>query len=92
MLERVGGRLKTCVVSPNGAGKSSHVVCVAALFVPYAFPRGKVRITTADAKQLDDQIIPGLERHLPKFAGWKVSTVLYKVSTPQKEYCGVYHG
>jgi len=83
MLEDLSGRLKTAVVSPNGAGKSQRVVAPAALFVPFIYPQGKVKITTADAKQLDDQIIPAIERHIAKFEGWESKhSPYYQVKTP----------
>lgn len=82
-LEELGPRTKTAVLSPNGAGKSSVVLPIAALFVPFVHPRGKVRITTADSKQLDDQVIPGIEKHLSKFGGWERKySPYYQIRTP----------
>src|ERR1043166_9667959 len=63
-------RTKIAVVSPNGAGKSERIVAGAALYWVSIHKRGKVVITTKDARQLDEQIYPALTRHRDKFQGW----------------------
>ena len=82
-LEDMSGRVKTCVVSPNGAGKSERVVAPSALYVAMAYPQGRVAITTKDNRQLNEQIVPAIEAHIHKFEGWKsVRSPYYKVITP----------
>lgn len=71
------------VISPNEGGKSTRLVAPAALYWVALHPKGKVVITTKDGKQLDNQIIPAIEAHMPKFEGWKsVKSPYYKVTTP----------
>lgn len=83
-LMNLGGRVKTAVASPNGAGKSERIVAPSALYVPFVFPRGRVAITTASQRQLTEQVIPAIEAQLPKFEGWKsVRSPYYRVTTPQ---------
>ena len=83
ILENMAGRVKTAVVSPNGAGKSERVVAPSALYVALAYPQGKVAITTKDNRQLHEQIVPAIEAHIGKFEGWKsVRSPYYKVVTP----------
>jgi phage terminase large subunit len=70
------------LVTPNGAGKSSGVVAALALWWASNHVRGRVVITTKDAKQLDQQLLPALERHRPKFGHWKWVTSPYtEIST-----------
>jgi phage terminase large subunit len=51
----------TAVRSPNGGGRSSIVVADSALYHLAMYPRGKVGITTADSKQLNEQILPAID-------------------------------
>jgi hypothetical protein len=82
-LENTGGRTKIAVCSPNGAGKSKKIVAPAALYVAAIFPRGWANITTASSRQLTEQVIPAIERHLSKFPTWKrVASPYYRVTTP----------
>ena len=46
-------RVKIACSAPNGAGKSERVVGVAVLRWLNRFPRGRVVLTSADAKQID---------------------------------------
>lgn len=71
------------VASPNEGGKSSRIVAGAGLWWITVHKRGKVAITTKDQKQLNEQIIPAIEAHLPKFGGYNsVRSPYYKVTTP----------
>lgn len=65
------------VCTPNGAGKSSGVVAALALWWASIYQEGKVVITTKDAKQLEEQLYPSLERHRGRFSGWKWVTSPY---------------
>jgi hypothetical protein len=70
------------LVTPNGAGKSSGVVAALAIWWSSSHVRGRVVITTKDAKQLDQQLLPALERHRPKFGAWKwLSSPYTEIST-----------
>lgn len=64
-------RTLAALCTPNGAGKSSGVVAVLALWWVWIYPKGRVVITTMDSKQMDEQIYPALERHRGRFPGWK---------------------
>src|ERR1041385_3726857 len=76
-------RTQVSLRTPNGAGKSERVVAPAALYVPFRFPRGKVVITSKDSKQLNEQVVPAIEKHLGKFERWtSVRSPYYKVTTP----------
>lgn len=75
--------VQIAVVSPNGGGRSSRVVCGAALWWAAMHPKGRVVITTRDGKQLQEQIIPGLEDQIQKFSGWERNwSPYYKITTP----------
>ena len=75
-------RTMGALVTPNGAGKSSGVVAALALWWSSSHVRGRVVITTKDAKQLDQQLLPALERHRARFRLWKwVSSPYTEIST-----------
>src|SRR4029077_17527518 len=63
-------RIKVAVSAPNGAGKSERVVGVAILRWLNRFPRGRVILTSADAKQIDFQIMPAIRKHPGRFPAW----------------------
>lgn len=72
------------VSSPNEGGKSSRIVAGAALWWITVHKRGRVAITTKDQKQLNEQIIPAIEKHLPKLEGYNsVRSPYYQVTTPK---------
>ncbi|HEV7401676.1 MAG TPA: hypothetical protein VGO11_02075 [Chthoniobacteraceae bacterium] len=75
--ENPGRRMMGALVTPNGAGKSSSVVAALALWWVSNHRRGRVVITTKDAKQLDQQLLPALERHRGAFTDWKWVTSPY---------------
>lgn len=64
-------RIKIAVSAPNGAGKSERVVGVAILRWLNRFPRGRVILTSADAKQIDFQIMPAIKKHSARFPAWE---------------------
>ena len=64
-------RIKVAVSAPNGAGKSERVVGVAILRWLNRFPRGRVILTSADAKQIDFQIMPAIRKHTARFPAWE---------------------
>lgn len=64
-------RIKIAVSAPNGAGKSERVVGVAILRWLNRFPRGRVILTSADAKQIDFQIMPAIRKHSARFPAWE---------------------
>ena len=76
-------RTKISVVTPNGAGKSERIVAASALYWVSVHPRGRVVITSKDNKQLLNQDIPAIEKHVSKFEGWTiVRSPYFKLTTP----------
>ncbi len=57
-------------LTPNGAGKSSAIVAGLALWWLAVHPRGRVVITSKDARQLDNQVWAALSIHRGKFPTW----------------------
>jgi hypothetical protein len=64
-------RIKIAVSAPNGAGKSERIVGVAILRWLNRFPKGRVILTSADAKQIDFQIMPAIKKHAARFPAWE---------------------
>lgn len=64
-------RTQGALATPNGAGKSSGVVAALALWWVSVHRRGRVVITTRDAKQLLQQLIPALQKHRSRFPRWR---------------------
>ena len=64
-------RIKVALVAPNGSGKTQRVVAVSALRWLNSHPKGRVIVTSADAKQLDAQLMPAISEHKHKFPGWE---------------------
>lgn len=87
-LERATGKSGSlqniAICAPNGSGKDDRVIPVAAFWWLAMHPRGKVVITSKSDLQLSGQTIPALDRHWPKFAGWKepVRSPRYELKTP----------
>jgi hypothetical protein len=69
----VFGRTKITVAAPNGSGKSERVIPCAALRWISITPKGRVVITSKDGKQINNQVMPGLQKHRGKFLDftWK---------------------
>ncbi len=66
-----GHRVKGSICTPNGAGKDSVVIAALALWWISIHRRGRVVITSKDARQIDEQTMPALIRHRHKFGDWK---------------------
>lgn len=63
----------TCLVTPNGAGKTSTVVANLGLSFMAAHP-GSIVVSTAGAfRQIEDQLWPVLRAKLGRFPQWKVN-------------------
>lgn len=58
------------VPAPNGSGKSSGIVAAAALWWAGVHKKGRVIITSKDARQLDNQVWPAMERMKERLDGW----------------------
>ena len=65
------GRTKITVAAPNGSGKSERIIPCAALRWISCSLKGRVVITSRDGKQIDNQVMPGLEKQQGKFSGFK---------------------
>ena len=57
------GRRKVAVSAPNGAGKSSKINATIIVRTICVKPQAKVIVTSADARQISEQIWPAVERH-----------------------------
>ena len=64
-------RVKVALVAPNGSGKTERIVAVSVLNWLNRYPAARVIVTTADAKQLDSQLMPALRSHRAKFPAWE---------------------
>ena len=62
--------VRISVCTPNGAGKSERIVACAALWWLAVYPKGTVVITTADSKQLDNQVWPAITAHRGLFPAY----------------------
>lgn len=62
---------RVTLATPNGAGKSSVVIPTLVLGWLFFYPKGRVALTTADFKQLKNQVMPAIEAHRSKFPSWK---------------------
>src|SRR5207244_6808602 len=75
--------VKVALKSPNGAGKSSHIVAALSLWWLSIHKCGKVVITTCDSKQLNEQIHPALLKHKDKFQDWDWNSATYiRITSP----------
>jgi hypothetical protein len=74
-------RVKVALVAPNGSGKTERIVAPSVLNWLNRYPAGRVIVTTADAKQLDSQLMPALRSHRGKFPAW--GFLHREVRTPQ---------
>lgn len=76
--------VQVAVMSPNEGGRSSLLVSGIATWWLAMHRRGKVGITTADQKQLNEQILPALELNRAKMPGWhSVQSPYYRLLTPE---------
>ncbi len=78
-----GKRIKFAVRAPNGVGKTQRIICLAAARWMQRFPKGRVIVTSFDARQIDDQFWPAFRRLLSKFPDWHAVEAQHKVDTPQ---------
>src|SRR5215471_3974765 len=75
--------VQVAVMSPNEGGRSSLLVSGVATWWLARHTRGKGGITTADQKQLNEQVIPALEQNKLKMPGWhSVQSPYYRLMTP----------
>lgn len=72
--------IQVSLCSPNGAGKSSVIIPVLVLGWLFFYPKGRVILTTADGKQLENQVMPAIESFRHKFPSWKF--IERRVETP----------
>lgn len=70
------------VMSPNEGGRSSLIVSGLATWWLALHKRGKVGITTADQKQLNEQILPALDANAVKLGWHPVRSPYYRLTTP----------
>lgn len=76
-------RIKFAVRAPNGVGKTQRIICLAAARWMQRFPKGRVIVTSFDARQIDDQFWPAFKRLLSKFPDWHAVEAQHKVDTPE---------
>jgi hypothetical protein len=74
--------VQVAVMSPNEGGRSSLVISGLATWWLSMHKRGKVGITTADQKQLNEQVIPALEINVKKLGFHSVQSPYYRITTP----------
>lgn len=65
------GLVQVSLATPNGSGKSSIIIPALVYGWLSLYPRGRVVATSADSKQLDNQIMPALDRYRGRFPDWK---------------------
>jgi len=75
--------VQVAVASPNEGGRSSLIISGVASWWLSLHKRGKVGITTADQKQLNEQIIPALEVNVKKLGWHSVQSPYYRIMTPE---------
>lgn len=76
----IGKRVQGTLCTPNGAGKDTVVIAALALWWVFVHKRGRVIITSADGKQIEDQTRPALHKHRGKFDGWDFNQ--WTITTP----------
>lgn len=76
-------RKKLAVRAPNGVGKTQRIIALSALRWMQRFPKGRVVITSFDARQIADQLWPAIQAQLLKFPAWKSNHAEHVLSTPQ---------
>lgn len=81
-------RVNIAVITPNGAGKDTRIICGATHYWLAVFPKGKVVVTSKSDLQITEQTIPAIESHKAKFAGYQsVYSPRYELSTPTGGKC-----
>lgn len=80
---RTAKRQNISIVTPNGSGKDDRIIPTAAYWWTSLHKRGKVVITSKSDLQLQQQTIPGLERHRHKFQyADPIHSPRYELTTP----------
>jgi hypothetical protein len=64
-------RRKLAVRAPNGVGKTQRIIALSAIRWLQRFPKGKVVITSYDARQVADQLWPAVLAQKEHFPGWE---------------------
>lgn len=71
---------RVTLATPNGSGKSAIVIPTLVLGWLFFYPKGRVALTTADFKQLENQVMPAINAHSSKFPSWKFTEC--RIETP----------
>ena len=74
--------VQVACVSPNEGGRSSLIIAGLTGWWLSMHPQGKVAGTTADQKQLTEQILPALDRVEHKLGWHSVKSPYYRLTTP----------
>ena len=80
------GRKKVAVSAPNGAGKSSKINASIIIRTICVKPQAKVIVTSADARQISEQIWPAIERHkhlMKESDGWHWTEHDHTIRSPR---------
>jgi hypothetical protein len=64
-------RRKLAVRAPNGVGKTQRIIALSAIRWLQRFPKGKVVITSYDARQVADQLWPAVLAQKEHFSSWE---------------------
>lgn len=81
-------RQNIAVITPNGAGKDTRIICGAAHWWLAVHPQGKVVITSKSDLQITEQTIPAIESHKSKFGGYQsVYSPRYEMTTTTGGKC-----
>ena len=62
---------RTSILAANGGGKTSRIIPTLVLWHLWAYPLGKVKVTSGSWPQIETQIWPAIEAHKSKFPNWK---------------------
>lgn len=62
--------VQTTLATPNGAGKGAIIITSLVLGWLTLYPQGRVILTSADARQIDEQVMRAIEQHRAKFPTW----------------------
>lgn len=81
LMSKVASGKPTACVTPNGAGKTSVIICALALWMLHEWPAGTVVLTSATFRAVREQIFSALHLHKDKFAGWEFKDT--EIETPQ---------
>lgn len=82
-LSELGVRRNYAVRAPNGSGKDARIIAVFSLWLIRRYPKGRVIVTTKDARQLREQTWHEITRHYAHFGDCKRVDSEYRLSTPE---------